>query len=122
MKVRNSLTLVLLLFFMSITQASEIDTVARACVLHIEGDFNVKAKIEEMGCSKGEPLLLFNEAKTRRWESLLPVRAAAVVACDMNKPITDSQDQGLQYVMCTFSGEVLRLNMDKKYQKGWLWF
>ena len=121
MKTKSYLSAGLLLMLVSALQADEIKTSSNACAVHMEGDFNVKAKIEEMGCKKGEPLLLFNEARSRRWQSLLPIRAAAVVACDMNKPITDSQDQGLQYVMCTFSGEYRNLNMDKKYQKGWIW-
>ncbi len=62
------------------------------------------------------------ESFSHRWQTLLPVRAAAVVACDMSKPITDSQDQGLQYLICTFSREFRNPNMDKKYTKGWLWF
>ena len=93
-----------------------------ACAVHIEGDFNVKEKIEETGCKKGDALLMFNEAVTRRWQSLIPIRAAAVVVCDMDKPITDSQDQGLQYVMCTFSGEFRSLQIKDEYKKGWLWF
>jgi len=122
MKVRLSLLFILSIVFVSSAYSEEKSTAHNACAVHIEGDFNVKSKIEEMGCKKGDALLLFNEAKSRRWQSLLPVRAAAVVACDMNKPITDSQDQGLQYMMCTFSGEFRNLNMDKKYTKGWLWF
>jgi hypothetical protein len=121
MQNKNYLVAILLITFSSGAIAEEMDIPSNACAVHMEGDFNIKAKIDAMNCKKGEPLLLFNEAKTRRWQSLLPVRAAAVVACDMSKPITDSQDQGLQYVMCTFSGEILNLNMDKKYQKGWIW-
>ena len=122
MKLRRFLFLGFLIVFVSSAYSEEERTAHTACAVHIEGDFNVKLKIEEMGCKKGDALLLFNEAKSRRWQTLLPVRAAAVVACDMNKPITDSQDQGLQYMMCTFSGEFRNLNMDKKYTKGWLWF
>jgi|TARA_B110000967_G_scaffold100104_1_gene102784 hypothetical protein len=121
MKVSNFIGAVCLVTFGLGAGADEIETPSSACVVHMEGDFDVKVKIESMGCVKGEPLLLFNEAKSRRWQSLLPIRAAAVVACDMDKPITDSQDQGLQYVMCTFSGEILNLSMDKRYQKGWIW-
>lgn len=122
MKIIRYLSVGLFLMFISVVEANEINSPSNACAIHIEGDFNVKAKIEEMGCRKGEPLLLFNEAKTRRWQSLLPVRVAAIIACDMNKPISDSTDQGLQYIICSFSGEFLSLNMDKKYQKGWIIF
>ena len=109
--------LVCVLWMLSVNVSAE-----DACVVHVEKDFNIKGKIEEGGCVAGDILLLFNEAKSRKWQSLLPIRAASVVVCDMNKPITDSQDQGLQYVMCTFTGEYRKLKMDKKFTKGWLWF
>ena len=117
----KKLILISILLFCS-TSWSEDAQPKSACAIHVEGKFDFKKMIESRGCKKGDPLLLYNESKTRRWHGLLPVRAAAISVCDMTLPITDGGGESLQYIMCTYSGEYRNLKLDPEHSKGWIWF
>ena len=34
-----------------------------ACALVLEGDYNFKSRMEELGCKKGDPIMFYNHAK-----------------------------------------------------------
>ena len=94
------------------------------CAIHVEGDYGVAKQISEMGCTPGFPIMFYNYASSSKWNSILPVRIAALSACDMTKPITDNGVVGskpYQSVMCTYSGELRKIKMEKKHVKGWNW-
>lgn len=93
-----------------------------ACAVHIEGDYDIKRRLGEIGCQKGDTLLLYNHAQTARWQSILPVRIAAILVCDMEKPISGIGTVGsqpFQSLICTYSGSVRRFKSTAKDLKGW---
>jgi len=94
-----------------------------ACALVLEGDYNFKSRMEELGCKKGDPIMFYNHAKKAKWEIILPVRMAALSVCDMSQPISQIGAVGTgsyQSLMCTFSGEYREVKVDGKL-KGWNW-
>ncbi len=93
-----------------------------ACAIHIEGSYDIKHKLDEIGCAEGDSLLIYNFSTLSRWETILPVRAAATLVCDMSMTITDIGAVGAkpyQSVICTYSGKVRRLKSNGENLKGW---
>lgn len=93
-----------------------------ACVIRIDGDYDIKKRLEEVKCSEGDSLLLFNYAAMSKWQAVLPVRVAAVLVCDMSKPISSIGTVGsqpYQSVICTYSGAVRTFKSVDKDLQGW---
>ncbi|WP_189539027.1 hypothetical protein [Novosphingobium arvoryzae] len=93
-----------------------------ACAIHIENDFDIKRRLDEIGCTAGDSLLIYNYSSLAKWEVVLPVRVAAAMVCDMNKTITDIGSVGMkpyQSVICTYSGKVRRFKSNDENLKGW---
>ena len=95
---------------------------AGACVIRIDGDYDIKKRLEDVKCVEGDSLLLFNYAALSKWQAVLPVRVAAVMACDMSKPISSIGTVGskpYQSVICTYSGSVRVFKSVDKDLQGW---
>jgi hypothetical protein len=95
-----------------------------ACALHVENDYNIKTRLSEMGCKKGDPIMFYNHASKAKWEIILPVRSVALSVCDMSLPISQIGAVGskaYQSLMCTFSGEYREVKAEEKRLKGWNW-
>ena len=93
-----------------------------ACAIHIESDYDIKLRLDEIGCTAGDSLLLYNYSTLSKWEVILPVRVAASLVCDMDKSITDIGAVGAkpyQSVICTYSGKVRRFKSNDENLKGW---
>lgn len=93
-----------------------------ACAIHIEDDYDIKRRLDEIGCSKGDSLLIYNYSSLAKWEVVLPVRVAAAMVCDMSKSITDIGSVGAkpyQSVICVYSGTVRKFKSNDKNLKGW---
>lgn len=96
-----------------------------ACMIHLEGDYDIKRRLEEVGCSRGDSLVLYNHSTLARWQIILPVRAAAAMACDMSQPISAIGAVGAQpyqSVVCTYSGQVRRIKTNDEALRGWATF
>lgn len=93
-----------------------------ACAIHIENDYNIKLRLDEIDCAAGDSLLIYNYSSVAKWEVVLPVRVAAAMVCDMSKTITDIGSVGIkpyQSVICTYSGKVRRFKSNDENLKGW---
>ncbi len=104
--------------------AQEIKTPAIACAIHIEGTYEFEEKLRSMGCKAGDPLLFYNYSTLSKWNVIMPVRVAAIAACDLRLPISDVGAVGAapyQAVICTFSGQVRKIKAEEKYLQGWNW-
>jgi len=42
------------------------------CAIHMEGSFEFHKKLDEMGCTKGYPLMFYNHVATAKWKTILP--------------------------------------------------
>lgn len=96
--------------------------VESACAIHIENDYDIKRRLDEIGCAEGDSLLIYNYSSLAKWEVVLPVRVAAAMVCDMNKTITDIGSVGMkpyQSVICTYSGKVRKFKSNDENLKGW---
>ena len=96
--------------------------VESACAIHIENDYDIKRRLDEIGCAEGDSLLLYNYSSLAKWAVVLPVRVAAAMVCDMDKTITDIGSVGMkpyQSVICTYSGKVRRFKSNDENLKGW---
>ena len=96
-----------------------------ACLIHLEGDYDIKSRLEEIGCAQGDSLVLYNHSMTGRWQVILPVRAAAAMACDMSQPISAIGavgSQPYQSFVCVYSGQVRRIKTNDKALQGWASF
>ena len=93
-----------------------------ACVIRIDGDYDIKRRLDEVKCAESDSLLLFNYAALSKWQAVLPVRVAAAMACDMSKPISGIGTVGsqpYQSVLCTYSGGVRVFKSIDKDLQGW---
>jgi hypothetical protein len=129
--VRNSMAAFMLamLFSPVLVYAQNADSrptpppgVESACAIHIEDDYDIKRRLDEIGCAEGDSLLIYNYSSLAKWNVVLPVRVAAVMVCDMNKTITDIGSVGMkpyQSVICTYTGKVRRFKSNDENLKGW---
>jgi hypothetical protein len=104
------------------TLPAEAQSTDAACAVHIEDDYDIKRRLDEIGCSKGDSLLIYNYSSLAKWEVVLPVRIAAAMVCDMSKSITDIGSVGAkpyQSVICVYSGKVRKFKSNDKNLKGW---
>lgn len=93
-----------------------------ACLIHLEGDYDIKRRLEEVGCAQGDSLVLYNHSTTGRWQIILPVRAAAAMVCDMSQPISAIGavgSQPYQSVVCVYSGQVRAIKTNDSALRGW---
>mgnify|MGYP000179697214 FL=1 len=121
--MKQVLCLITILFTINV-YSQDADSSEIACALHVEGDYEIKSRLTEMGCSKGDPVMFYNHAKKAKWEIILPIRIAALSVCDMSLPISQVGAVGTgsyQSIMCTFSGKYREVKAEEDRLKGWNW-
>ena len=121
--INKVFALALVLIVLPITTVAQQEG-GNGCAIHLEGEYDFSKQIAEMGCTAGYPIMFYNYASTGKWNVILPIRVAAMSVCDMAKPISETGTVGskpFQSVMCTYSGEIRKIKVDKDHRKGWEW-